>query len=427
MIKPILFLQETQIAELFKQNFKNGDFLKAIAFSFDENSVFHVYTKNVPQKTSSKQYVCYIQFVSTQDIQSTNSLVISNLIKQLLIKNSKESFLIISLAIDNNKLLNKASFVDDEKITFCETKFIPKNNDLYSRAKGLIETDILKNKKVTIIGLGSGGSQIAIEFAKAGVGKYSLYDFDKLELSNISRHICGIDDIGRYKTFAVKDALLNKNPNAEIETYEIDINEDIEKFRNTIKDTDLIICATDTTRSRFNVNQVSVSFNIVSLFGRAITRAAGGDILRVRPKIGPCLNCLFGQGIIGKEDEEYSQVRQIKQELPAYTSEDDIQTLIQVGLSSDILPISIMMVKLGLVELSRGEESGINSLEDDLIADFYIWANRRERIYSKWPKMEYNFNKQTILRWYGAKVNKDENCTVCGLNYNTSSKENIFR
>jgi hypothetical protein len=72
------------------------------------------------------------------------------------------------------------------------------------------------------------------------------------------------------------------------------------------------------------------------------------------------------------------------------------------------------MVKLALVELSRGLESGISSLEADLEADFYIWANRRDSVYSNWSKLAYNFNVPTILRWYGAKVTRDPNCLVCG-------------
>ena len=39
-----------------------------------------------------------------------------------------------------------------------------------------------------------------------------LIDFDRLELSNVARHVCGVNDLGRYKTFAVRDSILQKNP-----------------------------------------------------------------------------------------------------------------------------------------------------------------------------------------------------------------------
>jgi len=117
----------------------------------------------------------------------------------------------------------------------------------------------------------------------------------------------------------------------------------------------------------------------------------------------------------GSDDEEISQANQAKRILPDYTNEKDIKTVVQVGLASDIAPISNFMVKLALVELSKGLNSGIKSLEEDLVSDFYIWANRRENVYESWSKLEYNFNKPTILRWYGAKITRDPHCMVCNL------------
>lgn len=62
--------------------------------------------------------------------------------------------------------------------------------------------------------------------------------------------------------------------------------------------------------------------------------------------------------------------------------------MVQVGLSSDILPICNLMVKLVLVELSKGKDSGISSLEDELTYDYYIWANRRDRHYANWKTFQ---------------------------------------
>ena len=72
-----------------------------------------------------------------------------------------------------------------------------------------------------------------------------------------------------------------------------------------------------------------------------------------------------------------------------------------------------MMVKLSLVELSRGTESGITSLEEELIYDYYMWANRRERHYANWKPMPNAGGMPTILRWYGAKIEKEEHCPIC--------------
>ena len=45
--------------------------------------------------------------------------------------------------------------------------------------------------------------------------------------------------------------------------------------------------------------------------------------------------------------------------------------------------------------------------------DYYMWANRRERRYKNWVPMPTAGNKPTILRWYGAKIQRDEHCALC--------------
>lgn len=92
----------------------------------------------------------------------------------------------------------------------------------------------------------------------------------------------------------------------------------------------------------------------------------------------------------------------------------DATATVQPGLSADIAPSSTLMVKLALVELSRGHDAGIASLEADLVADFYVWANRRERTYARWSPMAFGFDKPSVLRWYGARVERDPACPVCG-------------
>lgn len=176
-----------------------------------------------------------------------------------------------------------------------EVNFIPSKKELYSRNKGILEINILESKRVMIIGLGSFGSQIAIELAKAGVGSFSLFDFDRVELHNLARHTCTIDDLGRLKTDAIYDAIKGKNPYAKVDKFPININDDIPLLNEEIAKADLVICATDNNKSRFNISEALVKQQHVGIFGRAVTRAEGGDVFRYRPG-GPCYCCLIGAG-----------------------------------------------------------------------------------------------------------------------------------
>ena len=289
----------------------------------------------------------------------------------------------------------------------------PAKSLLYSRSKGILESGVLEGRKVAVVGLGSGGSHVAIELAKAGVGNFVLVDYDRIELNNIVRHVCGLNDLGRLKTNAIRDRLLDKNPFANVQTFNTNIN-NIDEAREIFKGCDLIIAATDNIRSRLNINSLSLELNITTIYGKCAVRAAGGEVLRVRPHSGPCFCCVYTQAMIEASSEEVSCFRQAREANPSYVPDSEVEATIQVGLSSDILPISNMIVKIALVELSRGQDSGLSSLEQDFQAPYYTWANRREQLFAGLPPEGFQrFDQPSILRWYPSEMERKADCMTC--------------
>ncbi|XP_028402930.1 uncharacterized protein LOC114525714 [Dendronephthya gigantea] len=308
----------------------------------------------------------------------------------------------------------------------CDVLLQPSKELLYSRSKGILESGLLEKRKVAIVGLGSGGSFIAVELAKAGVGHFILIDFDRIELNNIARHVCGLEDLGRLKTNAVRDILHNKNPFITIETHCSNINR-VHEARKILKDCDLIVAATDNVRSRLNINSIAIEHNIPTLFGKCSVRAAGGEVLRVRPNDGPCFSCVFTNQSLEASQEEVSSFRQAREANPTYVSDDDVDATIQVGLSSDIIPIGNMLVKLALVELCRGEDSALATLEKDLVAPYYRWANRREQEFESYPEGGFSmFNQPSVLRWYAVDFERKSDCTACRPLPQISEEEAAF-
>lgn len=410
---PVVYLFEQQIRKMLEEASGNKPVAQnGVAYGWDYATVFHAYVQSPLVRPSGLPIACLlVASVSPSLFDKTHDYIIKTAGN-----GTGKDMLFIFLVKDAEGLRHKAVLRKESALMECEVHVVPAQSELFSRSRGLLETAVLAKKSVGIVGLGSGGSAVAVELAKTGVARFTLIDFDRIELSNVARHVCGINDLGRFKTHAVRGAIHQKNPYAEVKTLEMDITQHRVACREALADTDLIIAATDNDRSRFVLNEIALQHKIPALFGRAITRAAGGDVMRVRPLEGPCYSCLYSQKVrpAGNDDEEISQETQAKKLLPAYASDKELQAVVQVGLSADIAPISNLIVKLALVELSRGLDSGIKSLEDDFSADFYIWANRRENIYEHWHKLEFNFNKPTILRWYGARVERDLNCPVCG-------------
>ena len=323
---------------------------------------------------------------------------------------SDSSDIIVSVDEDG-----KALVCSKDDISPIEPIIIPSRENLYSRSKGLIEVGILEGKRVLIIGLGSFGSQIAIELAKSGVGHFALMDFDRVELHNLVRHTAYLNDLGRLKTDFIKDCILGKNPYAEVDLFPININEHLDILDAEIKKADLVICATDNNQSRYNISEALVKNQTVGIFGRAITRAEGGDVFRYRPG-GPCYVCMIGGQWYNSMSEEITNEVSARAngQIAAYTSPEEADAMVQVGLSSDIEPMCNMMVKLSLIELSRGSESGISSLDDELVFPAYLWVNRRERHYSEFAPFNKCANRPTIMRWYGIALSRNEHCALCG-------------
>lgn len=290
-------------------------------------------------------------------------------------------------------------------------------DDYYSRSAGLIENGALMKRRVLVIGLGSFGSVIAVDLAKAAVGSFALMDFDWLERHNIVRHACFLKDVGRLKTDAVEELILGKNPYAHVDKFPIDMNAHLDVLEKEIDKADLVICATDNNTSRFALSGLLVEHPKVCLFGRAVTRAEGGDVFRQAPG-GPCYCCLVGNDWFDAAAEEITDKESARANgrIAAYVSEEDADAMVQVGLASDIEPITNLMVKLALVELSKGTASGISMLESELVYDYYMWANRRERRHRNWASFSAAGTGPTILRWYGAKIRREPSCAVCGAN-----------
>lgn len=76
----------------------------------------------------------------------------------------------------------------------------------------------LGRAKVAVAGLGGLGSNVAVSLARIGVGHLHLVDFDRVDLANLNRQQYFLKDVGRYKTDALKEELLEINPYLDIRT-----------------------------------------------------------------------------------------------------------------------------------------------------------------------------------------------------------------
>jgi molybdopterin/thiamine biosynthesis adenylyltransferase len=298
---------------------------------------------------------------------------------------------------------------------------VPIRDDLYSRSKGLFETPILADKTVFIAGLGSIGSLVGVELAKLGIKNFILLDYDRIEVVNVVRHQAGISDVGRLKVNYMADAIHEKNPYANIEICGKKIAWDTQEIvREFIERSDLAICAADGHEGRVIFNKECIKTKTPSIFVGAFRRAHGGQILWVNPGQGPCYQCFL------QSMPEFARNQEIASEDHAQQlAYSDRPVAVEPGLSNDIMPLSQMVVKLSITHLLKNQSTTLRSLEEDLIAPWYIWVNRREAgtDYESLEPLEFNVDGFCIMRWYGIDFKKIPECPCCGDPYAAMAKK----
>ena len=101
---------------------------------------------------------------------------------------------------------------------------------------------------VAICGLGGLGSNIAIALARAGIGKLLLIDFDRVDITNLHRQQYKANQIGRCKTEALAENLLEIAPYMEVKAVTAKITE--ENFTVLLKDAEIVCEAFDNAESK---------------------------------------------------------------------------------------------------------------------------------------------------------------------------------
>ncbi len=175
----------------------------------------------------------------------------------------------------------------------------PASTDYNARQESLPEVGAkgqarLVEAKVLVIGLGGLGCPAALYLAGAGVGRLTLIDSGRVDLSNLHRQILFTTaEIGSPKMLAAAARLRLHNPSVEI------ISHDVEFFagnaRALVAGQDVVLDCTDNFATRFLVHDACYALG-VPLVQAAVHRFEGTlDVFRRGE--GGCLHCLWlGRG-----------------------------------------------------------------------------------------------------------------------------------
>ena len=148
------------------------------------------------------------------------------------------------------------------------------------------------NSKVLVIGAGGLGSPIIMYLAALGVGKITVVDNDKVELSNLQRQIIhNTENIGVPKSDSAAMFVKKLNPDTVITSLNDRINE--KNADSLISKHDIIADGSDNFDTRYLVADSSFKNN-KTLVAAAITKYEGQISTWKRENNNyPCFRCLF--------------------------------------------------------------------------------------------------------------------------------------
>lgn len=246
---------------------------------------------------------------------------------------------------------DKLHFVHTDDMTECEQEPYSLKLDVFSRNTGILESDIMMKKGALFIGCGSVGSLAALELAKAGVGRFMLTDNDILGYHNICRHQCGIYDVGRYKTEALRDRILQINPYAEVRTFNMPIQDvPLAELTSFCTPDVIVIGGADNRAGDLYGNQIAQQVGMPFMSIGCWERAFAGEIFYCLPTGMPTYEDFVK--ITGVMSGRVTQNRRF------YTTEEDLKRVsFEPGISVDIDFVTVIAMKLAIDLLNRDNPS----------------------------------------------------------------------
>ena len=151
-----------------------------------------------------------------------------------------------------------------------------------------------------MVGAGGLGCPAALYLAAAGVGRLTIADGDKVDLTNLQRQILyRTPSVGAPKVAAARHALLEINPEVEV----VPLQERVAEFSPLVAGADVVLDCSDNFATRHALNRACVAQRKPLVSGAAIRFDGQVMVFDLRKPASPCYACLF------PEDGEVEEVQ----------------------------------------------------------------------------------------------------------------------
>ena len=159
----------------------------------------------------------------------------------------------------------------------------------------------LLSSHALVLGAGGLGSPALMYLASSGVGRITVCDGDRVDLTNLQRQVIHrMDSVGRPKAASAAATLAAINPDIRVEPLEERAGP--ERLAALVRAADIVLDCSDNFPTRHALNRACVAARKPLVSGAGIRFDGQVAVFDLRRDEAPCYHCLFPEG--GQGDEE---------------------------------------------------------------------------------------------------------------------------
>jgi molybdopterin/thiamine biosynthesis adenylyltransferase len=152
-----------------------------------------------------------------------------------------------------------------------------------------------------VIGAGGLGSSALLYLAASGVGRITICDGDRVELTNLQRQIVHrLDAIGRPKASSAAATLATLNPDIRVDALEERAGP--ERIAALVREADVVLDCSDNFATRHAINRACVAARKPLVSGAGIRFDGQVAVFDLRVEGAPCYHCLFAEDAQSAEE-----------------------------------------------------------------------------------------------------------------------------
>lgn len=151
-----------------------------------------------------------------------------------------------------------------------------------------------------IIGAGGLGSPVALFLAASGIGRITLCDDDKVDLTNLQRQIAHrTSGINKAKVVSAQEALSDINP--EVKVLALQERADEARLVQLVSSADVVLDCSDNFATRYALNRVCHAAKKPLVSGAATRFDGQVSVFDFRRNDSPCYQCLYPEQLESEE------------------------------------------------------------------------------------------------------------------------------